>query len=484
WFYLLFSLDKKLSTLFNIPPGKAYLAPSKSFWENFMEKNAQEKWQAVLAEIETDVSRANFLTLFKPTVLISFQENVATIAAPSNMIIDLLQRRFFEIIKKSTSKHLGENVRLVFVPRVFVSEKSTKKPAPLFEEDLKPIKIIGHLPRVRAEYTFENMAVSSSNQLAYVSARAVSEKIGKTYNPLFIYGPVGVGKTHLMQAIANSVYVKSPTKKILYITSEEFTNEVVESIRSNATAVMKRRFRNLDLLIIDDIQFMAGKEKVQEELFHTFNILVDKGAQICLSSDRPPVEIKKVEKRLISRFSGGLTVDIESPDFELRAAILLIKASKLGYDLSMEIAKKIAEQEIDARSLEGLLLRIVSEAASKGESVSEELVDEIVGGKKNETSPFHPDEIIKNTCSFYRIKPTQIKGKKRDSLIVRARHVAMFLLKKELGLTYVEIGNLLGGRDHTTIIHGVGKIESLMKNEIFSGEIMRITNLKSERIVE
>ena len=440
-----------------------------------MEQDLNKLWQTVLAEVETEVSRANFLTLFKPTMLLSLDDTTATIAAPSSMIIDLLQRRFYQIIKNAVVKLSEKDVEILFIPRAVVNQKEDA-PGPLFLEQEKQSKPVGHLPRVRAEYTFENMAVSTSNQLAYVSATTVAKKIGQVYNPLFIYGPVGVGKTHLMQAIANEVYIKNPNSKIAYITSEEFTNEVVEAIRTNSTSSMKKRFRNHDLLIIDDIQFVAGKEKVQEELFHTFNILVDHGSQIVLSSDRPPAEIKKVEKRLLSRFSGGLTVDIESPDFELRTAILLIKAKKYGFALNIDTAKRIAEKDLDGRSLEGLLLRVITRANAAGGETTEEVLSGALDDKEEGGgNPFHPDDIIKNVCDFYRIRPTQIRGAKRDSSLVKARQVAMYLLKKELGLTFVEIGNLLGGRDHTTIMYGVGKIELLLKNTRLSEEILGIT---------
>ncbi|OGH09702.1 MAG: hypothetical protein A2152_02545, partial [Candidatus Levybacteria bacterium RBG_16_35_6] len=307
-----------------------------------MENERNDLWKSVLADIEIEVSKGIFITIFKPTVLLSLEENVATIAAPSSMIIDLLKRRFYQMIKKSLDKATGKDNEVVFVPKTVLTIIKDEKVGPLFEKvEKKSFK----LPRVREEYVFENLAVSSSNQLAYVSATTVAKKIGKAYNPLFIYGTVGVGKTHLMQAIANEVFKNDSSKKILYLTSEEFTNEVVEAIKTNVTGSMKRRFRNLDLLIIDDVQFVAGKEKVQEELFHTFNILVDKGSQIVLSSDKPPNEMKKVEKRLLSRFSGGLTVDIEPPDFELRTAILLIKAKKYDFELPIEAAKKIAEKD-------------------------------------------------------------------------------------------------------------------------------------------
>lgn len=447
----------------------------------------KELWGKILAEIELNVSRANFLTLFKRTALLSLEGNVATIAAPSTMIIDLLQRRFYEIIKRAVDKHTQMDASIIFAPKTIVAtvEQAKESNMPLFEEE-KP-KTIGHLPRVRQDYTFENMAVSSSNQLAYVSATTVAKKPGQIYNPLFLYGPVGCGKTHLMQSIANEVFKNDNSKKILYITSEEFTNEVVESIRTNATAQMKRKFRNVDLLIIDDIQFIAGKEKIQEELFHTFNILVDNGSQIVLSSDRPPSEIQKVEKRLLSRFAGGLTVDIEQPDFELRTAILLIKAKKYGVGLSIEVAKIIAEKAQDARSLEGLLLRTITEAQAKGEEISEELANKLLGNKKDETitvGSFHPDEIINNICTYYKIKPTQLKSSKRDAFLVKPRQVAMYILKKELGLTYVEIGNILGGRDHTTIMHGVEKVENLMGKTKLSEDISSISRLAVENVVD
>jgi len=436
-----------------------------------------EMWKSVLAEIEIEVSRANFLTLFKPTVLLTFEKNVATVAAPSSMIVDLLKRRFNQIIKKSIDKITGKDVEVVFIPKTVLTIIKDEKMGPLFAQ---VGQITPKLQRVRAEYTFENLAVSSSNQLAYVSATTVAKKIGTAYNPLFIYGSVGVGKTHLMQAIANEVYKNDSSKKILYLTSEEFTNEVVEAIRTNITGSMKKRFRNLDLLIIDDIQFVAGKEKVQEELFHTFNILVDNGSQIVLSSDKPPEEMKKVENRLLSRFSGGLTVDIGSPDFELRTAILLIKAKKYGVELPIEIAKKIAEKDRDGRSLEGFLLRIITEAKNRGDELTMEIVEDVANDKKDTTGKmFHPDEIIKNVCVFYGIKPTQIKGVKRDASLVRARQVAMFLLKKEVKLTFSEIGNMLGGRDHTTVMHGVGKIETLLEKDKISKDILGITKVLS-----
>ncbi|MEK9178206.1 MAG: chromosomal replication initiator protein DnaA, partial [Patescibacteria group bacterium] len=265
-----------------------------------------------------------------------------------------------------------------------------------------------------------------------------------------------------------------PNKKIIYITSEEFTNEVVDAIRTNSTSEMKKRFRTASLFLLDDVQFLSGKERVQEELFHTFNILIDSGAQIVLSSDKPPSEMKKMERRLISRFSGGLTVDIGPLDFELRCAILLIKSKKYDYDLSIDTAKIIAEKTNDARELEGALLRLITETETKG-IVQEEAVKTLSLNESVQNS-FGGEEVIKNTCAFYNIKATQLKGPRRDARLVRARQVCMYLLKKEVGLTYSEIGNLLGGRDHTTVMHGVSKIEEqLSKKGSLTDELMGIT---------
>src|SRR3989344_4621073 len=444
-----------------------------------MDKENNILWKKVLGEIETEVSRANFQTLFKPTALLSMKNGVVSIAAPSNMIINLLQKRFYPIIKNAVDKYANANTKIIFVPKVINKNIGENPiPTPLFAqiEGKKPSPI-GHLPRVRADYTFQTLAVSSTNQLAYVSATTVAKKIGTAYNPLFIYGPVGVGKTHLMQAIANEVYKNDPDKKIIYTTSEEFTNEVVEAIRSNDTARMKKKFRNIDLLIVDDVQFFAGKERVQEELFHTFNSLVDGGSQIVLSSDRPPSDIKKLEKRLSSRFAGGLTVDIGEADFELRTAILLIKAKKHNISLSMEAAKKIAEQAHDSRELEGLLTRVITVAKTNGKEISEDLIESALSETGEKKHYFRTDEVIKNICTYYNIKETLIKGPKRDSYLVKAMQIAMYILKNDLSLSFVEIGNILGGRDHTTIMHGVGKIEKLLLEKKLSEEMLGIKSL-------
>ena len=432
-----------------------------------MNDQLDKLWKKVLQDLQKKISPTSFHTLFKNTHLLSLEENIATVAAPSTMIIDLLQKRFANDIQSLLSLHNGSAISLLFVPKM-IQQKKEDKEAPLFIADEPKIKSlsVGHLPRVRPDFTFQNFAVSASNQLGFVSAQTVAANLGTSYNPLFLYGPVGVGKTHLMHAIANDVYQQNPLKKIVYITSEEFTNEVIDAIRTHETSRMKKRFRSVSLLLIDDIQFVERSAATQEELFHTFNILIDNGAQICLTSDRPPHEIKKLEARLSSRFAGGLTVDISTPDFELKAAIVGIKATKYGYDIPPEVTTFLADKAEDTRSLEGLLLRVITQATTHARPITLELAQQALGNMIEEKRKhLHADDIIEYVCSYYKVKPTQLKGPKRNASLVRARQVAMYLMQKELNLTLVEIGNLLGGRDHTTIIHGVEKIEKLVDNK-------------------
>ncbi len=446
-----------------------------------MKNELNTLWKAVLSDLEKKVSRANFLTFVKTLHLISLEDRIATIATPSTMVMSLMEKRFQKDIKESLKNHTGEDIDVIFIVKGIPSPSHTDQKegtlfSPLISSPEKPQTLsIGHPPRVRADYTFETFAVSSSNQLAFTAAQKVAS-VPTTYNPLFIYGPVGVGKTHLMHAVANHLYQIHPDRKIIYITSEEFTNEVVEAIRTNSTAQMKKRFRSASLLLIDDIQFIEGKERVQEELFHTFNTLIDNGAQICLTSDRPPEEIKKLEKRLLSRFAGGLTVDIAEPDFELKTAILLKKAEKFGYSLPIDVAKIIADRVQDVRSLEGLLLRVITHASTLNGAITIETARLAIGeAKEEQRGHIHAEDIIKTVCGYYGIKPTALKGPKREASLVKARQITMYLLKVELGLTFVEIGNLLGGRDHTTVMHGVEKIEKLVENKAkISEDIMGI----------
>lgn len=420
----------------------------------------EELWKSVLAEIELEVSKPTFHTFFKGTQMISFENSIVTISSSTRIMSDYIEQRYYALIKRVLDKKTEKNVSLVFIShgkRKLISEKN---PGPLFSQEANQRK---RPSRIRQDYTFDTLAVSESNQLAYTAALTVSGNPGGKYNPLFLYGTVGVGKTHLMHSVANKIFDEEANIRVLYLTTEEFTNEVVEAIRDKTTASLRRKFRNVDLLLLDDIQFLSGKERVQEELFHTFNTLIDRGSQVIFSSDRPPHEIKKIEARLASRFEGGLTIDIQPPDFELRTAILLIKSRKYNMGLSLEHAKLIAQRITDARALEGFLLKLSSIVTyTKQSSITEETIAKLLGKPKEEIKVLHPDSIINAICEYYNIKTTQLKGSKRDSLLVKPRHICMYILKEEAGLTLVEIGNLLGGRDHTTVMHGVEKVRDLI----------------------
>lgn len=387
----------------------------------------------------------------------------------------LLERKKNEI-EASLSKFLKKELRLVF----FIKEKKIKKPkdTPLLRFELEKqeaIKKSGLLEK----YTFENYAVSSSNHFAHAAALAVSQKLGKMYNPLFIYGSVGVGKTHLAQAIANRVLENDLTKKVLFCSSESFVNDLVELIRSKNTLFFRKKYRSLDLLVVDDIQFIAGKNAVQEEFFHTFNSIIMAGGQIVITSDRPPQEIDHLEDRLRSRFAGGLVVDIQKPDLELKIAILLIKAKERGIEIEMEAAESIAETADDTRELEGKLLEFWAKAFRENSKITKEFVEREINNKKNNffvVKKINPQIIIKTVCSFYGIRQSEIKNQNRKERVAFARQVIMYLLRNILNLKYEEIAYLLKKKDHTTIIHGVDKITRLLlKNPQVKEEVSLIT---------
>lgn len=435
-----------------------------------------ELWKQVLAELQIEVSQPRFIAFFKSTQLVSLENDIATIGAPNPMTADLLEKNYYALIKNILEKKSGKKLSLVFAISK-ATEEGKKDVGPLFSE--RPSLVKNRPNRIREDYTFDTLAVSDSNQLAYTASYAVATEPGGKYNPLFLYGSVGVGKTHLMHSIANTIFDNNNDATILYLSTEEFTNEMVEAIQTKSTSKLRKRFRSIDLLLLDDIQFLSGKEKVQEELFHTFNTLIDNKSQVIFSSDRPPSEIKRIEARLASRFESGLTIDIESPDLELRTAILLIKSKKHGLPLSTTLARRAAEKITEPRALEGFLLKLNTILSmSAATEITEAIIDKCLGNIRDVRPSIHPDDVLRVVCEMYAIKPTQLKGTRRDASLVKARHLCMYILKEDLKATLVDIGNLLGGRDHTTIMHGVSKIRALIEeDQLLRDELKQIKDI-------
>jgi len=449
----------------------------------------QTLWKKVLSEVQLEVSPAVYNTMFKQTRLADIAGGVVTIACTSPVIARLIETRYYALLKQSLDRNVGENTSVLFTVDAALKRGNGKKDiedlGPLF--DTKPQSVALKKYGLRADYLFENFAVSTSNQLAFAAATHVAKNPGDSYNPLFFYGGVGVGKTHLMQAIAHAVLHRDPTKKLVLCAGEEFTNEIIEAIRTKSTPSFRSKFRRAELLCIDDIQFIAGKDSVQEEFFHTFNAVMRDGGQIVLTSDKPPSEIPKLEARIRSRLESGLNVDISPPDFELRTAILLIKAKAKNIDLPIAMAKLIATTITDTRGLEGLLARIRSETNMEEARLSEELITRLLG-KRNNGDSVHTslgnthlpakDDFIDCVCTYFQIKSTLLKGKKRDRSIVMPRQILMYLLRTELDIPLTEIGDLIGGRDHTTIMHGIEKISKLItNNEKIRGDVLGIKKL-------
>jgi chromosomal replication initiator protein len=429
-------------------------------------------WKSVLSELELSVSKATFQTHFAHSELVSFADGVASIGFSNPLMRTLVETRYYSLVKSILDHQAKQNTSLVFV---VVPKKETLDPAsagPLFSQTLDrqeiSISSVAHRLHIRPGATFESFAVSTTNQMAYAAATAVAKNPGTAYNPLFFYGGTGVGKTHLMHAIANRLLATRPEMRIVYCMGEEFLNEIVEAIQTKSARQFKQKYRSAQLLLVDDVQFIAGKQTAQEEFFHTFNTVHREGGQIVLTSDRPPSEISRLEDRLRSRFEGGLTVDVAAPDFELRVAIANIKAEAMGLAVPPDAAQLIAANITDTRAIEGFLRRLTTEVATRRSAVTAELVSSLLNIKNHGngilTEPsksakrVSPQEVLDSVAEYFGIKTTALKGAKRDRPIARPRQVFMYLCRTELGLTHEDIGGSLGGRDHTTVMHGVETI--------------------------
>ena len=434
-------------------------------------------WADVLASIRVSVSPAIFSTWFSQTHLASLtrmkERFVTEIGCNSAFIKNTIEARYFGLIQDTLTKSLSTPCDLSFIVKAnpIRTSPDQETATPLFTESKNETEnFLNTLSRakIRPGYSFENFAVSSANQMAHAAAEAVAQHPGTAYNPLFIWGGVGVGKTHLMLAVGSAAIRKNQDLKILFCTGESFTNDIIEGIRNKTTPTFRNKYRKLTLLLIDDIQFIAGKDTAQEEFFHTFNAVVSSGGQIILTSDRPPGEIARFEERLKSRFEAGLIVDIAPPDFELRCAITQIKARERGLPLAMEQAQMIAANLDSARKIEGALIKLMTLIGPKGAEITNEQIESILGkgietnGKVVKKSPA---EIIDIICHYYRIGKRSLLGDSRTRPLARPRQVLMYLLRTELGLPLEETGRLVG-RDHTTVMHAVEKITQLAMTDV------------------
>jgi len=407
----------------------------------------------------------------------SVKDDVAHVRVPNKFIRDWIVENYLEVVKYELFRITGKEFQIIFQvdhtlqkteqPKVGVANHHLPSAIPLPQTEEKAPK--KHLPEgINSRYTFENFVVGNSNQFVNAACKAVANHPGKNYNPLFIYGGVGLGKTHLLNSITINILHKNPQTKIVFVTGEHFTNEVINSIRYDKTYELRKKYRsNCDLLLIDDVQFLAGKERTMEEFFHTFNALYSDNKQIILTSDKAPRDINKLEERLVSRFEGGLTVDIQPPDYETRMAILQAKCQEKKVDLPNEIVSFIAQSVTEnVRKLEGTLSQIITYSLFRGSPISLEEVQRILGkNPSREVKKITPDYIVTTVTEYYGIKIKDIKGKSRKNEIVTPRQYAAYLLRKEINLPLINIGEILGDRDHTTIMHAIEKTENLMNNQ-------------------
>ncbi|HEX7063965.1 MAG TPA: chromosomal replication initiator protein DnaA [Bacillales bacterium] len=433
-------------------------------------ENISELWNKALASIEKKLSKPSFETWLKSTKADSFEDDTLVIAAPNEFARDWLESQYSELITEILTELTGSELNIKFIIPQSGNEnhidyerrraKAMPKSSPAAREGSKTM--------LNPKYTFDTFVIGSGNRFAHAASLAVAEAPAHAYNPLFIYGGVGLGKTHLMHAIGHYVTEHNPDAKVVYIASEKFTNEFINSIRDNKAVDFRNKYRNVDVLLIDDIQFLAGKEQTQEEFFHTFNTLHEENKQIIISSDRPPKEIPTLEDRLRSRFEWGLITDITPPDLETRIAILRKKAKAEGLNIPNEVMLYIANQiDTNIRELEGALIRIVAYSSLVNHDMNADLAAEalkdIIPSSKPKTITIH--DIQKSVGDHYNVRLEDFAAKKRTKSIAFPRQIAMYLSREMTDFSLPKIGQEFGGRDHTTVIHAYEKITKLMNTD-------------------
>lgn len=429
----------------------------------------EDLWGAVLAQIQLNISQANFNTWFKDTEIVFISDSEIIISVPNSFAKEWLENKYNKIILKTINEIDGYKIKTVKYTITTKEPLKTKKP---INESLNSNQLefnelkIDSETNLNPKYIFDNFVVGPFNELPHAAAQAVAQNPGTLYNPLFIYGGVGLGKTHLMQAIGNAVLKNFNNKKVKYVSVEKFTSEVVSSIRNKTMDEFKAKYREVDVLIIDDVQFLSGKEKTQEEFFHTFNSLYEKDKQIIISSDRPPRSIQALAERLRSRFEGGMITDVSSPDIETRLAILKTKAQEKNTDFSEEVYNYIAKNiQKNIRELEGALNKLIAHQKLGNQVIDLQKAEVILKESiQSSVKTITPQKIIKAVSQFYDLKEKDLIEKSRKKEIVKPRQIAMYLLRKELNCSFPFIGQKFGGKDHTTVMHSCEKISKEIKN--------------------
>jgi chromosomal replication initiator protein len=449
-----------------------------------MDINPNELYQEVLEIIQTKLSKPSFDTWLKSTKAIAFNETSIVISAPNNFAKEWLENRYARLISSALLEYKGKEIEVKIVTEEDLKTTSTNREvssSPYISKDTH-VHEEPSTNMMNSRYTFDSFVIGAGNRFAHAASLAVAEAPSKAYNPLFLYGGVGLGKTHLMHAIGHYVLEHNQEAKVLYISSEKFTNEFINAIRDNRGEGFRNKYRNIDVLLIDDIQFLAGKEQTQEEFFHTFNALHEEGKQIIISSDRPPKEIPTLEERLRSRFEWGLITDIQPPDLETRIAILRKKAKAENLEISNDSMLYIANQiDTNIRELEGALIRVVAYSSLVNKDITVQLTSEALKSIIPSSRPkvITIGDIQQKVAEFYELKIEEFKARKRTKAVAFPRQIAMYISRELTDTSLPKIGENFGGRDHTTVIHAHEKISTEIKE---NPELNKIIHMLIEKI--
>ena len=432
--------------------------------------DTKQLWKNCLVEIEGEISKANFSTWFKNTCILKEEMGTVFVGVPNEFVRDWLKNKYHKLITKTVAG-VYENMRAVeyVITKIENTNKQEilEKPGTYINKEL-PLRDLYINPEdnVNPKYRFDSFIVGTFNELAYAASQAIIENPGTKYNPFFVYGGTGLGKTHLLQAVGNSIKEKYPNKKVHYLTLEKFATDFINSLQNNKANSFKEKYRKYDLLIIDDIQFIGKMEKIQEELFHTFNTFYENNKQIIFSSDKHPNYIPELADRLKSRFAAGMIVDVSEPEYESRLAILKMKSKESGVELGPEIIEYVAGAiQGNIRELEGSLNTIICQYRLKNKPLSVAEVKNLIKNNIKPKKNVAIKDVVKTVSDYYSLEEASIYEKTRRKEIVKARQVVMYLLREDFNVSYPLIGQKLGGKDHTTVIHSYLKIKEDIKND-------------------